>query len=82
MFAIALSHSHNFICEFLKLCLCLVRALLAQMNELGKKVEEANLTLGDFEKAKRKEGHRATIEIPGHIFQAKNKSACLYYSLN
>merc|ERR1719373_801359 len=28
--------------------------LLASLNELGKKVEEGNLTLGDFEAAKRK----------------------------
>jgi hypothetical protein len=30
------------------------RALLEQLNKLGKKAEEANLTLGNFEKAKRK----------------------------
>jgi hypothetical protein len=32
-----------------------------QLNELGKKVDEANLTLGDFEKAKRKENLRETV---------------------
>jgi hypothetical protein len=32
-----------------------------QLNELGKKVDEANLTLGDFEKAKRKESLRDTV---------------------
>ena len=31
---------------------------MAQLNELGKKVEEANLTLGDFEKSKRKGGDK------------------------
>jgi hypothetical protein len=31
------------------------------MNELGKKVDEANLTLGDFEKSKRKVGHSSTV---------------------
>jgi hypothetical protein len=37
------------------------RALVNQLNELGKKVDEANLTLGDFEKAKRKESLRETV---------------------
>merc|ERR1712184_46710 len=30
------------------------KSLIGQLNEVNKKVEEANLTLGDFENAKRK----------------------------